>query len=266
MATINRITKDKGEFYVIWLSTGATLRVSEDILVRYRLLKGQELTSEELTALKKASSYDVGLQMAMNYLSYQLRSKKEIDHYLKDKEIALADRQKIVQRLTEIKLLDDAVFSESYVRTMMRTSDKGPRTIAQQLKQKGISELDIQHGLSFYTMEEQLQVAIKTAQKAMKRYRSKSFKDALQKVRLHLTQKGFNGEIIDLALEELNFEKDEEQEQAALQKEGDRLWRANHRLEPAKRYNKVKQSLFQKGFDYDLIQQYMEEKEQENEE
>ena len=31
----------------------------------------------------------------------------------------------------------------------MRTSDKGPRNVAQQLKQKGISEEDIQHGLTF---------------------------------------------------------------------------------------------------------------------
>jgi regulatory protein len=266
MATIIRITRDKGDFYLVWLSSGETLRVSEDILVRHRLLKGQELSEEMITAIKKASSYDVGLQMAMNYLSYQLRSIKEIYTYLKEKEIPLEDRKKIVQRLEELNLLDDALFSESYVRTAMRTTEKGPRNIAQQLKQKGIKEEDIQHGLTFYPLEEQLQVATVAAQKAMKRYRTKSFKDALQKVRLYLTQKGFSGEVIDLTMENLNFEKDEEQEQAVLQKEGDRLWRANQRLEPAKRLNKVKQSLFQKGFDYDLIQEYISEKEQADEE
>ena len=41
----------------------------------------------------------------------------------------------------------------------------------------------------------------------MKRYRTKSFKDALQKTRLHLMQKGFTNEIIDLALESLAFER-----------------------------------------------------------
>ena len=80
----------------------------------------------------------------------------------------------------------------------------------------------------------------------MKRYRTKSFKDALQKMRLHLMQKGFTNEIIDLALESLAFEKDEEQEQQALDKEGERLWRANQRFDFLK-VQKVKQSLFQKG-------------------
>ena len=188
MTTITRISKDKGEFYLLWLSSGEKLRVSEDILVRQRLLKGQELSDTLIEEIKKASSYDVGLQMAMNYLSYQLRSKKEIFTYLKEKEIEPEDRVKIVQRLEELRLLDDAIFSESYVRTAMRTSDKGPRNVAQQLKQKGISEEDIQHGLTFYTLDEQLNVATATAEKAMKRYRTKSFKDALQKTRLHLMQ------------------------------------------------------------------------------
>lgn len=72
----------------------------------------------------------------------------------------------------------------------------------------------------------------------MQRYRTKSFKDALQKTRLHLMQKGFTNEIIDLALESLAFEKDEEQEQQALNKEGERLWRANQRFDFSKKVQK----------------------------
>ncbi|MGH2155962.1 recombination regulator RecX, partial [Enterococcus faecalis] len=44
MTTITRISKDKDEFYLLWLSTGEKLRMSEDILVRQRLLKGKELS------------------------------------------------------------------------------------------------------------------------------------------------------------------------------------------------------------------------------
>ncbi|MHC5226883.1 recombination regulator RecX [Enterococcus sp. LJL99] len=266
METIIKITKEKGQFYLIWLSSGEKLRVSEDTLVRQRLLKDQELTQSSIEEIKKAGSYDVGLQLSLNYLSYQLRSKKEIFDYLKEKEILLDDRKKIVLRLEEMNLLNDAVFSESYVRTLMRTSDKGPKTIMQQLKRKGLNDEDIQHGLTFYTVEDQVEVAIVAAEKAMKRYRTKSFKDGLQKVQLHLIQKGFNREVIDLALEELSFEKDEEQEEEIIKKEGDKLWERHRKLEPYKRLMKVKQSLYQKQFDLDLIQEYLNEKELENEE
>ncbi|MGM0219848.1 recombination regulator RecX [Enterococcus sp. AZ126] len=266
METITKITKDKGQFYLIWLSSGEKLRVSEDTLVRQRLLKGQELSDEMVEKIKKAGSYDVGLQMSLNYLSYQLRSKKEILDYLKEKEILPEDRKSIVVRLEEMNLLDDKIFSESYVRTLMRTSDKGPKMIEQQLKRKGLNDEDIQHGLAFYTMDEQVEVAKETAEKAMRRYRTKSFKDALQKVQMHLMQKGFNREVIDLALEELSFEKDEEQELDVIRKEGDKLWEKHRKLDSYKRLMKVKQGLFQKRFDSDLIQQYFDEKELENEE
>lgn len=266
METITKITKDKGQFYLIWLSSGEKLRVSEDTLVRQRLLKDQELTEEMIEKIKKAGSYDVGLQLSLNYLSYQLRSKKEILDYLKEKEILPEDRKKIVLRLEEMNLLDDKTYSESYVRTLVRTSDKGPKMIEQQLKRKGLNDEDIQHGLVLYTMEEQIEVAKSGGVKAMKRYRTKSFNDALQKVQMHLMQKGFNREVIDLALEELSFEKDEDQELEAIKKEGDKLWERNRKLEPAKRRLKIKQSLYQKRFDLDSIQQYISEKELENEE
>jgi regulatory protein len=266
METITKITKDKGQFYLVWISSGEKLRVSEDTLVRQRLLKGQELSTEMIEKIKKAGSYDVGLQLALNYLSYQLRTKKEIFTYLKEKEILPEDRKKIVARLEEMALLDDKNYSESYVRTLIRTSDKGPKTIEQQLKQKGVSEEDIQYGLTFYQLNDQLEVAKAAAAKAMKRYRTKSFKEALQKVQLHLMQKGFNREVIDLVFEELAFEKDEDQELEVIRKEGDKLWERHRRLEPAKRFMKVKQSLYQKRFDLDLIQQYLSEKELEDEE
>ena len=41
MTTITQSSKDKGEFYLLWLSSGEKLRVSEDILVRRRLLKAK---------------------------------------------------------------------------------------------------------------------------------------------------------------------------------------------------------------------------------
>ena len=41
----------------------------------------------------------------MNYISYQLRSEKEVRTYLKDKEINLEDRHLVVQRLKELNLL-----------------------------------------------------------------------------------------------------------------------------------------------------------------
>ncbi len=170
MNTIIRINKGKGPFYEVATSEGETLRVSEDLLVRFRLLKGKELSEEELKEIKKSAGFDLGLQQAMNYISYQLRSEMEVRTYLKDKEIEKQDRDLVVERLKELNLIDDKNYGESYIRTQVRMSDKGPVVISQQLRKKGLKNPVIQEVLPLYTEEMQFEVGYHTAEKAMRRF------------------------------------------------------------------------------------------------
>ncbi len=52
----------------------------------------------------------------------------------------------------------------------------------------------------------------------------------MQKLSLHLMQKGFRQPVIQLILDELPTDRDDEEENAALQKEGQRLLRRHQRL------------------------------------
>lgn len=259
MLTIVRIRKGKRNFYEIELSNNETIRVSEDLLVRFRLLKGRELTKEEVAEIKKSGGFDVGLQLALNYVSFQLRTEKEVGKMLKEKEISASDSKLVIAHLRKLNVLDDKSYSESYLRTQIRLSDKGPSVLAQQLREKGVKEEVIQESLPLYTMDQQIEVATHAADKVLRRLQSKSHKEMLQKLKLHLMQKGFSQEIIQQVLTELSLEKDTEQEQDALQKEGQKLLRRHQRLPLKKRQQKVKQGLYQKGFDFDLIQQFLDE-------
>lgn len=263
MLSIARISKGKGPFYQIDLSDGETLQVSEDILVRYRLLKGQELTEDKLAEIKKSTGYDFGLQQALNYLSYQLRTEKEIRIYLKDKEIGQEERHKIVEKLKELGLIDDLTFGESYVRTNMRLSDKGPKKLAQQMQQKGLSPEVIEQSLSQYPFDEQVENARQTAEKTYEKNRAKSQKDLLRNIQQKLMTKGFTNDVIQEAMQTLPQETDPEAEYELLVQQGEKIWRKNSRFEPQKRKMKVKQSLYQKGFDFEMIQRFILEKEEE---
>lgn len=90
----SKISQGRGPFYKVEFSNGEKLRLSEDTVVRHRLLKGQELEEKTLNEIKQEGKEDMGYQIALNYLSYQLRTEKEIRTYLKDNEIESTDRQK----------------------------------------------------------------------------------------------------------------------------------------------------------------------------
>lgn len=261
MLTITQLTKEKNLFKVTF-SNHETLLVSEDQLVRYRLLKGTEISEEELKELKDNSRFDLGLQESYRYISYQLRSEKEVDTFLKDHELPLADRKKVIERLKELNLVNDKIYAESYVRTQMRLSGKGPGAIRQQLLQKGIKGATSENALALYTEKEQLAVARHTGAKALRRIHGKSFKETGQKLRQTLMQKGFSKEISDGVVNELLQEKDGEVEMEALTKAGDKLWRRHQGKPLAQRQQKIKQNLYQKGFALDLIQQYLDSKEE----
>lgn len=265
MLTVVKVSQGRGPFYKVEFSNGEKLRLSEDTVVRHRLLKGQEVDEKLLTEIKQESKEDMGYQLALNYLSYQLRTEKEIRAYLKDNEIESADRQKIVARLKELKLLDDLVYGESYVRTQMRLGDKGPRVLQQKLKQKGLKENDIQQALYLYEADEQFQVAIHTAKKALRKFHHSSQREVQQKLQQLLMTKGFSNDISKSVLAEIDFSEIEEQETDALELQGEKLWRKNQRFEPAKRRQKVKQSLYQKGFQLDQIDAFIRGKEEEDE-
>lgn len=264
--TISKVNKGRNSFYEVELSNGEVLRVSEDTLIAYRLLKDREITEAEIAEIKKASNEDAGFQLALNYLSYQMRTEKELYSYLKEKEIELSDRKKIVARLREMNLLDDTAFGESFVRTQMRLGDKGPRVIKQKLKEKGLSEQDIEISLGLYEEEMQYEIASHTAEKAMRKFHDKSVRETQQKLQQTLMTKGFSSDIIKLVIDALDFQEILEQEENALETQGDKLWQRNRRFDTAKRKQKVKQSLYQKGFGLDAIDAFLAKKEEEDDE
>lgn len=256
---IEKIKQLKSGLYQLDLDNQQQLQVSEDVLVKFRLLKGKELTTEEIEQIKQASMYDYGLQQALNYLSYQLRTEKEIIDYLLKKEISHADITRICQYLKAQQLLDDLAYAKSYLRTSLRLSDKGPMVIRQKLSIKGVSDSIIQQVLLDYTPEIQLTILKKSMSKMLQRSSQKSHYQQLQKIKLAFVQKGFSYGLIETAMQELAPTFDEEEEFERLVKEADKFKRRIKAKNAYEYQQKLKQKLCQKGYQLDLIQQYLEQ-------
>ncbi|MBQ4061210.1 MAG: recombination regulator RecX, partial [Bacilli bacterium] len=57
-------------------------KVTEDLIVKYYLIKDKILTDDELDLLKSKIEDENILLKVYNYISYQFRSEKEIEDYL----------------------------------------------------------------------------------------------------------------------------------------------------------------------------------------
>lgn len=250
--------KHKGR-YNIFIDGQYRFPVSEEVLIQFRLHKDQEITNDQIQAITDADSISKAYNKALDYLSYQLRTEKEIIQYLQKHEFTDLQIEPVLQRLRNQGYINDLEYAKSYVRTIAKTSDKGPTVITQNLRKKGVLENDIETALEEFSFEDQLQNTIKIAQKLARKYHREAFKTLIQKIKNGLFVKGFSSEIITETINQLNLEKNESQEKEQLQLQGIKILHRYQKLPLAQRNQKIKMALYRKGFSMDDINQFINE-------
>ena len=98
LITIESLTKKGKTKYTVKTSEDS-VTVSEDDVVKYRILKGATFTEEEWESIKKGVTKANAWDKVLNFLSYQERSKKEIRDYLQKLKVVVAEIEEIIIRL-----------------------------------------------------------------------------------------------------------------------------------------------------------------------
>ncbi|RLU62603.1 recombination regulator RecX [Streptococcus iniae] len=252
---ISKIEKKK-RLYLLELDDSEQLYITEDTIVRFMLSKGMTISPETLTEIKSFSQFSYGKNLAIYFISFQVRTKKEVKDYLIKHEISKEYLDKILSSLEEDKWIDDTKYVTSYLNQNALNGDKGPAVIKQKLLQKGISLSDITDALvnlDFYPLAE------KVGGKTLKKYQNKLPSKALEeKVIQTLVNKGFSYEQAKSVSQDLAIEEDHEQSQSLLEKELDKQWRKySRKYEGHELKQKLFQSLYRKGFNSDSISQIL---------
>jgi len=254
MAKVTKIQaqKRKGR-YNVYLDDKYAFPVAENTLIEFRLMNGTELTDEQVKEIQDRENVNKAYGDAVNYLSYQLRTEKEIKEYLYKKEYHRDAVDLTLQRLRDLNYLDDESYAQSFINTQLRMSANGPKIIEQKMIQKGVPNNIIQDKLAEIDQDILLENAIDFAKKQVRKQKRASFQQMLTKLRQSLYQKGFNKEIIEETIESLDLEPDEEDE---LDKLKVLVNKVKHRYDkPAKLIN----YLMTKGYHYDEIKRVLEE-------
>ena len=103
---VKNLKKNKNKYIVTIDNTDYTF--SENIIVKYRLVKGKEIDNQTLKSAISENHYDSLYLKAERYAINYRKSEKEIVRYLKNKECDNQTIQKIVSKLRSLKLIDDS--------------------------------------------------------------------------------------------------------------------------------------------------------------
>lgn len=262
LRVITKITQQKRlkDRYNIFLDNEYSFSVEESVIVTYSLQKDLSLSDEKIDEIMEAQSFQKAYLMAVNYISYRMRSIKEVQVYLRDKEIGKLEIEKIIESLLAKQYLDDAAFAVAFVRDKMNQTTKGPRVIKNELFEKGVIGKTAESAIAEYGFEEQFEVAFKWANAQQRKTNKHSHRKRRDLLRAGLMQKGFDGDVINDCLTEIGDEVDLAQEQVAIKHHGDRLLKRNkNKLTGYELTNKIKTGLYSLGFTGEMIDAYITE-------
>jgi regulatory protein len=149
------------------------------------------------------------LNKTYNFLSYRIRTEKEIRDYLikkikgKDlkKIISDSDRliiESVIARLKEQKFLNDEEFIKLWIESRSRTKSKSLKFLIFELERKGIKKELINSVLGKEEIEiaSDFDKALSLAKKRIDKYKNEDRKKAFEKMARYLVSKGYDWELI----------------------------------------------------------------------
>ncbi|CAH0347636.1 recombination regulator RecX [Bacillus sp. CECT 9360] len=259
MPQITKITtqKKRKDRYNIYLDEEYAFSVDEEVLLKFQLKKGTDIDEFNLADIQYYDEIQKAFTLALNYLSHRMRSESEIRTYLKKKEMVEPVIQETVHKLYNYNYLDDSAFAEAFVRTQINSGNKGPIIIRQELKEKGVSEKNIVQALLQYSFDIQEEHTRKMAEKSIAKEKNISERALKQKLEQTLLRKGFSMDVIKEALLNVSFEKDSDEEWESLCHQAEKVRRRLQKYTGYEYEQRMKQTLFQKGFPIELIDRYL---------
>lgn len=184
--------------YSIFVDDKYALSLSEGALLEAKLQLGQELTGQALKDLKQASADDKIYNNALRYAALRSRSTWEMESYLQRKYSPAPLVKKILNKLSDIGMLNDEAFARNWVANRSLLKPSSTRKLRLELRQKRVPDEIINRVLT----EEEAPRDQATLQEVIARKRRQTKYQDDQKLMQYLARQGFNYDDIKSALAE----------------------------------------------------------------
>lgn len=155
-------------------------------VLKNRLKIGMDIDEQKLVEIQMESELQACFDSALNIISGSIKTEREVYEKLVKKGYVSFVAKMAVDKVKSYGYLDDKDYAKRYVSTYSKT--KGKRLIGLHLRQKGVSDEDVQNAV--LEIKNQGESAKQIAEKYLKN--KQVDRKLLQKCYNHLLQKGFD--------------------------------------------------------------------------
>lgn len=175
--------------------------IDEEVFRKFALRCGDEVSEPLYRSMLLSEEGARAKQEALRFLSYRMRTEREIRSRLVEKEYPPETINKVVESLKQLNAVNDRHFAEVYLRDLQLKKPSGKRLGTQKLRSMGIPAEIIEEAITSSTDQETEQArAFKAAEQVIKRFQSGlQGKDRLKEQRRftsYLARRGFEWSVI----------------------------------------------------------------------
>ncbi len=233
-----------------------TINTYDDVLINNKLIYKKEIDNDMLNKINKDNIYYDAYNKTLSYILKHQRALSEVIEYLDKFEISDNEKNKIIDRLKSNGLINDIQYARSYISDSINLSKDGPNKIKKYLLEKNIDEIVIDEELSKIDEDILIDKVLKYIKKKFDSNTKYSKYQLKQKISLELINLGYDKDLIDSLINNFDFN-----ENYLLEKEYDKIYnKLSKKYNGYELSNKIKQKLYSKGFDINLISELIQKK------
>ncbi len=201
MGKITKIEKQKKakDRVNIYIDDKFEFGISSLLLVDYDLYRGKEVTEEDIKKYKEGDDLSKCLSKAYHFLSFRMRSEKEMFDKLSEKYNEFTVN-KSIEKLKEYNYINDIDFARVWVRS--RKSEKSINALKFELKRKGVKPQDIEIVIYDLDSDSELTAAIELIN-TRKKFQNLDKNEAYKKIGGFLSRRGYSYDIIKKVIDNL---------------------------------------------------------------
>ncbi|MCK8488675.1 RecX family transcriptional regulator [Paenibacillus sp. MBLB2552] len=179
-----------------------SLEIHEDVMIKYRMMKGAVFTKVELEEIVAADGRQQGYADALKYLSLKPRTTYEITQRLGEKGWGEETIQDVLVRLQSEGYVDDAAYAQEWASQRVKLRGKGKLWVKHELRQKGVSKSHIEEALGEVSEDDEFESAL---QLGLKKWQGTTGEplDRKRKTGAFLQRRGFSGGVVSRVMREL---------------------------------------------------------------
>ncbi len=154
-----------------------------------RIQIGQNLSQATIEDLLSEDSVESAKQRVFRFVSYRPRSIWEVERYLARKGYDETTIERVIERLAELKILDDQEFTRYWVEQRETFRPRSRRALQHELFQLGVDRKIVEETVN---QVDEMAAAYRAGTKKMNIWRDYSHDDFFAKMIPHLQRRGFN--------------------------------------------------------------------------